>query len=125
MSTKLIKSNLTEKRDILRITTRDDVIPMKTLQSGTEISMVAYVVQEIVKDQEPDSEPFLTILVLDAAGRLYATRSETFIRKIDEIMDLLAEDGAPLIMSPDNPLIIKVTLQQSRSGREFVSCCLA
>ncbi len=51
MSTKLIKSNLTEKRNILRMTTRDDVIPMKTLQSGTEISMVAYVVQEIVKDQ--------------------------------------------------------------------------
>ena len=130
MAAKFIESNLTDKKDILRITTRDDAVSMKTLDNGTQINVVAYVVQEITKDYNlvDDDEPevFESIMVLDDQGRLFATRSDTFIRKIHEIVDLFRDPdtGAFPDMKAD-PIPIKITRQTARSGREFVSCCYA
>ena len=50
MSAKVKSSNLTNKREIMKITTRDDAIPMKDVPSGTEINVVAYVIEEVTKD---------------------------------------------------------------------------
>ena len=60
MSAKVKESNLTNTRDIMRITTRDDAIPMKDVPSGTEINVVAYVVETVVKDRgaDPTGEEF-------------------------------------------------------------------
>lgn len=127
MSAKVKSSNLTNKREIMKITTRDDAIPMKDVPSGTEINVVAYVIEEVTKDRgtDPSGETFDCILVLDDKGDLYATRSETFINKIFDIMDTLTDDGEDVSDLAANPLTLHITQQKSRSGNLFVSCSLA
>jgi len=127
MSAKVKSTNLTDKRDIMRITTRDDAIPMKDVTSGTEISMVAYVIEEVVKDRgiDPSGEIFDCILVLTDTGELYATRSETFINKILDIMEMLGDDDEASADLTSEPLRIRITQQKSRNGNNFVSCSLA
>lgn len=127
MSAKVKSTNLTDKRDIMRITTRDDAIPMKDVTSGTEISMVAYVIEEVVKDRgiDPSGEIFDCILVLTDTGELYATRSETFINKILDIMEMLGDDDEAPADLTSEPLRIRITQQKSRNGNNFVSCSLA
>lgn len=127
MSAKVKSTNLTDKKDIMRITTRDDAIPMKDVTSGTEISMVAYVIEEVVKDRgiDPSGEIFDCILVLTDTGELYATRSETFINKILDIMETLGDDDEATADLTSEPLRIRITQQKSRNGNNFVSCSLA
>jgi len=127
MSAKVKSTNLTDKRDIMRITTRDDAIPMKDVTSGTEISMVAYVIEEVVKDRgiDPSGEIFDCILVLTDTGELYATRSETFINKILDIMEMLGDDDEASADLTSEPIRIRITQQKSRNGNNFVSCSLA
>lgn len=127
MSAKVKSSNLSNKREIMKITTRDDAIPMKDVPSGTEINVVAYVIEEVTKDRgtDPSGETFDCILVLDDKGDLYATRSETFINKIFDIMDTLTDDGEDVSDLAANPLTLRITQQKSRSGNLFVSCSLA
>ena len=127
MSAKVKSTNLTDKRDIMRITTRDDAIPMKDVTSGTEISMAAYVIEEVVKDRgiDPSGEIFDCILVLTDTGELYATRSETFINKILDIMEMLRDDDEAPADLTSEPLRIRITQQKSRNGNNFVSCSLA
>lgn len=128
MAAKFVESSFTDKKQILRITTRDDAISMKKLDNGTTINVTGYVIQEITKDYnlEPGEQPevFTSILVLDDHDNLYATRSDTFIRKIKEIVEMLSEDGSVYDMMAD-PLPIRITRQTARSGREFVSCAYA
>ena len=128
MAAKFVESSFTDKKQILRITTRDDAISMKKLDNGTTINVTGYVIQEITKDYnlEPGEQPevFTSILVLDDHDNLYATRSDTFIRKIKEIVEMLSDDGSVYDMAAD-PLPIRITRQTARSGREFVSCAYA
>ena len=127
MSATVKESNLKNKRDIMRITTRDDAIPMKDVSNGTEIAMVAYVIEEVIKDRgvDPSGEVFDCILVLDANGQLFATRSETFIEKVLDIMAELAADGEDVENLKENPIMLRITQQKSRNGNNFVSCSLA
>lgn len=129
MSAKVKESNLTSKIDIMRITTRDDAIPMKDVQNGKEIAMTAYVIEEVTKDRgaDPSGEVFECILVQDSDGAVYATRSETFIEKIRDIMDELldGEDEDYTLDLKSQPLMIRITQQKSRNGNNFVSCSLA
>lgn len=127
MSAKVKESNLKNKIDIMRITTRDDAIPMKDVQNGTEIAMTAYVIEEVTKDRgaDPSGEVFECILVQDSNGAVYATRSETFIEKIRDIMDELMEGEDYTLDLKAEPLMIRITKQKSRSGNNFVSCSLA
>lgn len=124
MSAKVKESNLTSKRDIMKITTRDDAIPMKDVPSGTEIKMVAYVIEDVTKDygDTPTFETFECILIADGENKVYATRSATFIEKIRSIMEELGNEDTE---ADPEPLLIRITQQKSRSGNNFVSCCLA
>ena len=125
MSATVKESNLTSKRDIMRITTRDDAIPMKDVPSGTEIKMTGYVIEDVTKDRgdNPTFETFECILILDTDNNVYATRSDTFIEKIRTIMKELGDDENAADSS--EPLLIRITQQKSRSGNNFVSCSLA
>lgn len=127
MSAKVKESNLTNKRDIMRITTRDDAIPMKDVPNGTEITVTAYVIEEVTKDRgaDPSGEVFDVILVQDISGAVYATRSETFIEKLKDIFDELASDGDDMSTITEDPIMLRITQQKSRSGNNFVSCSLA
>ena len=127
MSAVFKKSNLTNRRDILRITTRDDAISMKEVENGSEIAVTAYVIQEVTRDRgdQADGEVFNSIMVLDDKGNIYATRSDTFIEKLQEIMDELQEAGEDMSDLTGNPLVIRITKQRSTKGNQFVSCSLA
>lgn len=127
MSATFVKSNLTSRREILKITTRDDAISMKEVENGTEIPVTAYVIQDIIRDrgEHADGEQFQSIMVLDVNGNVYATRSNTFIEKLQEIMDELQDAGEDMSNLSENPLTIRVTKQRSRQGNQFVSCSLA
>lgn len=127
MSAVFKKSNLTSRRDILRITTRDDAISMKEVENGSEIAVTAYVIQEVTRDRgdHADGEVFNSIMVLDDKGTVYATRSDTFIEKLQEIMDELQEAGEDMSDLTGNPLVIRITKQRSSKGNQFVSCSLA
>ena len=128
MAAKFLESSFTDKKQILRVITRDDAISMKKLDNGTTINVTGYVIQEITKEYDlaPDEEPevFTSILVLDDKDQLYATRSDTFIRKIKEIVEMLSDDSGSYDMAAD-PLPIRITRQSAKSGREFVSCAYA
>ena len=127
MSAKVKESNLTSKRDIMKITTRDDAIPMKDVPNGTEVQLTAYVIEDVTKDRgdNPTGETFECILVQDVKGDVYATRSATFIEKIRTIMEELADDENASFDFAAEPLLIRITQQKSRSGNNFVSCSLA
>lgn len=117
MSAKVVETSFT-RRDTLRVTTRDDAIPMKEVAAGTEITYSGHVISEITNEET--GEIFTSIVVKSADGKLYATRSESFIKKIHEIMELIADEEPS-----DEPLILMITKGKSKNGREFVSCALA
>lgn len=119
MSAKVLRSSTQSKREIARITTRDDARPMKEVQSGTEIEVKDWVLQEVTNERT--GEIFQSIVIVNPDNELFATRSEFFIKKFFEIIDILADEEEP----DDGPFIIRVTKGKGRSGNEFTSCALA
>lgn len=115
MSATFKQSSIESKREIAKITTRDDVIPMKKLPEGTIIRYNAYVTQDIVK--ESDGEIFTSITIRDQEGKLYATRSEAFMKRFFEILEMCEDDG--------EPIDLLITRGTTNAGREFISCALA
>lgn len=115
MAAKFIESSYTNKRDIARITTSNSAQPLKGLPAGATIEYDGYVLQEITNEQT--GEVFTSIVVKAADGQLYATRSESFIRALKEIIEICADD--------EEPIILKLERLESRSGREFITCALA
>lgn len=117
MAAKFIKASTTNKREIARITTRDDVTPMKKVETGRLIKVGAWVVQEVTN--EDTGETFNTILVKDGdTGEIFGTRSEAFMRRFFEILDICAEDDS------EEAITIQITRGTGKSGNEFVSCSL-
>lgn len=115
MAARFLESSYTSKRDIARITTSNAATPLKELPAGTELSYEGYVLQEITNEQT--GEVFTSIVIKDTDGKLYATRSESFIRALKEIIDICADD--------EEPIVLKIERLQSRAGREFITCALA
>ena len=128
MSAKVKGSNLTDKKEILRIVTKKDIIQMKDVPSGTEITVRAYVLQEVTKDRgaDPNGEIFDSILIAAEDGKVYATRSGTFIEDfliIVHELDDVAEEGETAF---SEPLVICVSHMKSKStGNNFACCSLA
>ncbi len=123
MSTKVIdhSENLTA-REILKITSRSDATVLKDVETGTVVPYVGFVKQEILN--EVTGEKFTSIVVVsepDESGerKLYATRSESFIKAIDNILDVLADNN------DTDPFSIRISHLKSKNGREFVTCSLA
>lgn len=123
MSAKVIKSSegLTA-RQILGVTSRSDATPLKEVEHGTVIPYCGFIEQEI--ENEATGEVFISVLLIsepDENGdhKIYATRSESFIRSLYEIIDTLRE------MNDTDPFSVKIEKLKSKNGREFVTCSLA
>lgn len=123
MSAKVIRSseNLTA-REILKVTSRVDAVPLKEVDNKTIIPFYGFVEQEIIN--ENTGEVFTSMLVVsepaeDGERKLYATRSESFVKALDNIMEVLSE------MGDTDPFSIQISKQKSKAGREFVTCSLA
>lgn len=121
MAAKLIESTFKSKRDTARVTTRQDAVSLKNVPDGTELQYVGHVIQEITNDIT--GEIFNSIMLMDSNGVVYATRSETFIRALDDILDIVA-DEEPDENGNVEPVILRITHGTSRSGNKFATCSL-
>lgn len=123
MSAKVIKtSEGMSARKVLSYTSRNDAIPMKELAKGTIIPFKGYIEQEIVN--ESTGEVFNSLLIIsepDESGydALYATRSESVMRSLFDIIDTLTG------MGDTDPFSVKVDKLKSKNGREFITLSLA
>lgn len=123
MSAKVIKtSEGMSARKVLSYTSRNDAIPMKELAKGTIIPFKGYIEQEIVN--EYTGEVFNSLLIIsepDESGydALYATRSESVMRSLSNIIDTLTD------MGDTDPFSVKVDKLKSKNGREFITLSLA
>lgn len=123
MSAKVIKtSEGMSARKVLSYTSRNDAIPMKELAKGTIIPFKGYIEQEIVN--ESTGEVFNSLLIIsepDESGydALYATRSESVMRSLFDIIETLTD------MGDIDPFSVKVDKLKSKNGREFITLSLA
>lgn len=123
MSAKVIKtSEGMNARKVLSYTSRNDATPMKELDKGTIIPYKGYIEQEIVN--ESTGEVFDSLLIIsepDESGydALYATRSESVMRSLFDIIDTLTG------MGDTDPFSVKVDKLKSKNGREFITLSLA
>lgn len=123
MSAKVIKtSEGMSARKVLSYTSRNDAIPMKELAKGTIIPFKGYIELEIVN--ECTGEVFNSLLIIsepDESGydALYATRSESVMRSLSDIIDTLTD------MGDTDPFSVKVDKLKSKNGREFITLSLA
>lgn len=123
MSAKVIKtSEGMSARKVLSYTSRNDATPMKELAKGTIIPFKGYIEQEIVN--ESTGEVFNSLLIIsepDESGydALYATRSESVMRSLFDIIDTLTD------MGDTDPFSVKVDKLKSKNGREFITLSLA
>lgn len=123
MSAKVIKTSegLTARK-VLSYTSRNDAIPMKELAKGTIIPFKGYIEQEIVN--ESTGEVFNSLLIISEADEsgcdaLYATRSESVMHSLSDIIDTLTD------MGDTDPFSVKVDKLKSKNGREFITLSLA
>lgn len=123
MSAKVIKtSEGMSARKVLSYTSRNDAIPMKELAKGTIIPFKGYIEMEILN--ESTGEVFNSLLIIsepDESGydALYATRSESVMRSLSNIIDTLTD------MGDTDPFSVKVDKLKSKNGREFITLSLA
>lgn len=123
MSAKVIKtSEGMSARKVLSYTSRNDAIPMKELAKGTIIPFKGYIEMEILN--ESTGEVFNSLLIIsepDESGydALYATRSESVMRSLFDIIDTLTD------MGDTDPFSVKVDKLKSKNGREFITLSLA
>lgn len=123
MSAKVIKtSEGMSARKVLSYTSRNDAIPMKELAKGTIIPFKGYIELEILN--ESTGEVFNSLLIIsepDESGydALYATRSESVMRSLSDIIDTLTD------MGDTDPFSVKVDKLKSKNGREFITLSLA
>lgn len=123
MSAKVIKSSTNlSAREILKTTSRVDATPLKEVDTGFKFPYYGFVEQEIVNDNT--GEIFNSIIVIsepDETGerKLYASRSESFMKALYEILDVLEE------MGDEDPFELRISKMKSKAGREFVTCSLA
>lgn len=123
MSSKVLKASegLTA-RQILSFTSRSDATPLKEVEKGTVIQYCGYILQEIVN--ESTGEVFESMLLIsepdeNGTKKLYATRSESVKRSLDEIISTLKD------MGDNDPFSVSVDKLKSKNGREFITLSLA
>lgn len=123
MSAKVLSAseNLTA-RQILGFTSRNDATPLKEIKKGTVIPYCGHILQEICN--ESTGEVFKSLLIIsepDESGvkKLYATRSESVRKSLEEIMETLMD------MGDNDPFSVSVDKLKSKNGREFITLSLA
>lgn len=114
-----VKETTFSARDTLRITSATDAVPMKDVPDGTELHYIGYVKTEITN--ESTGEIFDSIVIKTEDGSLYATRSASFMRALEEILETIADFGEDDL----EPIILTVKHLKSKNGNTFVTCQLA
>lgn len=123
MSARVLRAseNLTA-RQILGFTSRNDATPLKEVKKGTVIPYCGHILQEICN--ESTGEVFVSVLIISepdesGAKKLYATRSESVKKSLEEIVETLED------MGDTDPFSISVDKLKSKNGREFITVSLA
>lgn len=123
MSAKVLEaSRELTARQILGFTSRNDATTLKEVEKGTVIPYCGHIIQEICN--ESTGEVFKSLLIIsepDESGvkKLYATRSESVQKSLNEIIKTLEE------MGDNDPFSVSVDKLKSKNGREFITLSLA
>lgn len=123
MSAKVLEaSRELTARQILGFTSRNDATTLKEVEKGTVIPYCGHIIQEICN--ESTGEVFKSLLIIsepDESGvkKLYATRSESVQKSLNEIIETLEE------MGDNDPFSVSVDKLKSKNGREFITLSLA
>ena len=123
MSAKVLEASKGLKaRQILSFTSRNDAITLKEIENGTVIPYYGHILQEIVN--ESTGEVFESMLLIsdtdeNGKNKLYATRSESVKRSLEEIISTLEN------MGDNDPFSVSVDKLKSKNGREFITLSLA
>lgn len=120
MSARVVETTF-KARETLRITTATNITPLKDVPDGKEFTYYGHVVQEIVN--ETTGETFNSVTVKVGDDEYIATRSEFFLRTLQEIIETInsfADDE-----DADEPIIIKIQHLKSKKGNSFATCSLA
>ena len=123
MSAKVLEASKGLKaRQILSFTSRNDAITLKEIENGTVIPYYGHILQEIVN--ESTGEVFESMLLIsepdeNGKNKLYATRSESAKRSLEEIISTLEN------MGDNDPFSVSVDKLKSKNGREFITLSLA
>lgn len=120
MSAKVVETTF-KARETLRITTATNITPLKDVPDGKEFTYYGHVVQEIVN--ENTGERFKSVTVKVGEDEYIATRSEFFLRALDEIIETI--DSFSDDEEEDEPIILKVQHLKSKKGNIFATCSLA
>lgn len=123
MSAKVLEaSRELTARQILGFTSRNDATTLKEVEKGTVIPYCGHIIQEICN--ESTGEVFKSLLIIsepDESGvkKLYATRSESVQKSLNEIIETLEK------MGDNDPFSVSVDKLKSKNGREFITLSLA
>lgn len=120
MSARVVETTF-KARETLRITTATNITALKDIPDGKEYTYYGHVVQEIVN--ETTGETFNSVTVKVGEDEYIATRSEFFLRTLQEIIETInsfADDE-----DADEPIIIKIQHLKSKKGNSFATCSLA
>lgn len=106
-------------RETLRVTTAQNVTPLKEVTDGTEVHYIGHVIQEITN--ETTGEVFQSVTIKTEDGYL-ATRSEFFIKALSEIIETIANFSNE---DDDEPIVLRIVHRKSKKGNLFATCELA
>lgn len=120
MSARVVETTF-KARETLRITTATNITPLKDIPDGKEYTYYGHVVQEIVN--ETTGETFNSVTVKVGEDEYIATRSEFFLRELEEIIETI--NTFPDDEDADQPIIIKIRHLKSKKGNIFATCSLA
>lgn len=116
MSKKLLrvsKEELTKKEKYL-LTCANNMRMIKELDDGEKIDVALWC---IFNDEKDDAEDVTILSIIDNDGNIYATNSETFRRKFEEIADVYDDEGYA-------GFTIEKLSGETKAGRPFVYCAL-
>ena len=120
MSARVIETTF-KARETLRITTATNITPLKDIPDGTEFQYYGHVIQEIVN--ENTGETFNSVTVKTGDNEYIATRSEFFLKALQEIIETI--NSFPDDEESDEPIILKIEHLKSKKGNSFATCSLA
>lgn len=115
MSVAVKESSFANKRDIMKLTTRTDVTPLKDVAPNTIINVKGYVISEICNEQT--GEVFDSITFVDKnTDEAFATRSTTFMSQFLDIWCDLQGDG--------EDIEIAIVKGKTKKNNDYITCKL-
>lgn len=101
------------KKDIFMMTKNQNIMTMKSIENGTEITVKQWVLFSDINCSTDEEVTILSIMTED--GQVIATNSKSFMDMFFDIVEILEEN---------NGFTIEKLGGKTKAGRYFVTCAL-